>query len=251
MFLQLIGHMPALPLARHDYTLRRLGTVYGGWVFAETPIRDCLVVVSCGLGEDASFDVEYAARYGAKVIAVDPTPRAIRHFQLITARLGSPKTQAYTSSGLQPVEAYDLSRITAGQLLLCDKAIWNVAGELRFFAPANPQNVSYSAVNFQNDYSTETPHIVVEATTMDQLMSAFGLNDISLLKLDIEGAEVEVILDMLAKGIRPRQVLVEYDELAKPGPHASRRVAAAHAALIAAGYSLINAEFYNFTYIRH
>ena len=41
-------------------------------------------------------------------------------------------------------------------------------------------------------------------------MRELGLSDIDLLKLDVEGAEHEVLDDMLASSVRPRQLLVEY-----------------------------------------
>ena len=39
-------------------------------------------------GEDASFDVEFTTRFKARIIIVDPTPRAIDHFEAIQKRLG-------------------------------------------------------------------------------------------------------------------------------------------------------------------
>jgi len=68
--------------------LIRLGTVYGGWTFENSPDLKNSTVVSCGLGEDASFDIEFAAKFNAKVILVDPTPRSIRHFEGISKRFG-------------------------------------------------------------------------------------------------------------------------------------------------------------------
>jgi hypothetical protein len=43
-------------------------------------------VLTCGLGEDASFDVEFASKYNAEAIVVDPTPRAIQQFAEIVTR---------------------------------------------------------------------------------------------------------------------------------------------------------------------
>ena len=42
------------------------------------------------------------------------------------------------------------------------------------------------------------------------IMSELKLVSIDLLKLDVEGAEYEVLDDMLASSIRPRQLLVEF-----------------------------------------
>ena len=233
----------------HNHKLTRLGTEYGGWKFVDSAALKRSVVVSCGLGEDASFDVEFAAKYGAKVIIVDPTPRAIQHFKGMMARLGQRPQQPYRKTGAQPVEAYDLSGISNAQLRLCEKAIWNKNTHVRFFAPESRDHVSHSIVNYQHNYSTETAHIEVEAVPIDELLKQYDIGEPSLLKLDIEGAEIEVLMDMISKRIHPKQVLAEYDELAVPSKKSMERIEGAHAALLSAGYQLIAREHTNFSYI--
>lgn len=98
-----------------EHPLVRLGSEYGGWTFVDEPQLHDTVIVSAGLGEDASFDVEFAQRYDATVIIVDPTPRAIAHFDEITSQLGTAKSEPYTggvSSRLQPMNSQRLSRIS-------------------------------------------------------------------------------------------------------------------------------------------
>lgn len=247
---QLAGTAVSFPVTKHTQKLARLGTDYGGWVFVDDQTLTRSVIVSCGLGEDASFDVEFAARYEADVIMVDPTPRAIEHYKGIASRIGQPSTAQYSSTGAQPVAAYDLSKVASTQLRLCEKALWNQSTRLRFYAPRNPHHVSHSIVNYQNDYSTETAYIDVEATTVAELLSAYGIEQLQLIKLDIEGAEVEVLTDMLGNNIRPNQVLVEYDELAVRSPKAEARVRSTHQLLLDSGYSLVHREGKNFTYLR-
>jgi hypothetical protein len=86
--------------------LLRLGSDYGGWTFEPSTDLQNSAIVSCGLGEDASFDIEFASRFGAKVIIVDPTPRAIRHFDEIQKRVGQPAVQSYVKGGKQPIASY-------------------------------------------------------------------------------------------------------------------------------------------------
>src|SRR5262245_49215573 len=104
--------------------IRRLGTAYGGWSFVEDERFYGSTIISCGLGEDASFDVEFAARYHARVILVDPTPRAIQHYKQIHQRIGKSREIPYVATGHQPISAYDLSTLTADRLYLVPKAIW-------------------------------------------------------------------------------------------------------------------------------
>ncbi len=233
-------HAPRLDVEPSALPTIKLGTPYGGWRFVDTEALHGAVIVSCGLGEDASFDVEFAAAYRARVVIVDPTPRAIRHFDGIVSRCGQPRARGYVASGEQPVEAYDLSGVGRHQLELCAKALWNEEKTLRFYKPQNHEHLSHSIVNFQNDYRTDSDFIEVTATTIDRLIADHDAGQLQLLKLDIEGAEIEVLIDLLARGLRPPQLLVEYDELLAPSSRSKGRIESAHAALRAAGYRLIH-----------
>lgn len=204
---------PRVSVRAHP-NLQRLGTPYGGWTFAAVPeLRDC-VVISCGLGEDASFDVEFASEFGAQILVVDPTPRAVRHFHDIESRLGLGRERPYSEGGKQPVEAYELSKVVPGQLVLVEKAVSDTVGRVRFYAPKNPDHVSHSIVNFQNDYSLETPYIEVDSVDFATLIAMVDSSRLQLVKFDIEGAEIGVIQQMLKQNIHPRQICIEFDELA-------------------------------------
>jgi len=163
------------------------------------------------LGEDASFDVEFAARYHAKVIIVDPTPRAIQHYKQIRQRIGKPRETSYVDGGNQPIAAYDLSTLTADSLYLVPKAIWKHSRTAKFFAPSNPAFVSHSLTGINGRDS----HITVECITMERLLREIGEPQPVLVKFDIEGAAPKVLLDMFRRRIYPRQILVEFEEGAK------------------------------------
>ena len=75
-----------------EKNLVRLGSVYGGWTF-ENKKFIWFAILSCGLGEDASFDIEFANKYNAKIIIVDPTPRSKIHYNNIKQSLGNSKNK--------------------------------------------------------------------------------------------------------------------------------------------------------------
>ena len=193
-------------------------------------------VVSAGLGEDASFDVELAARFGCRVIVVDPTPRAIAHFRNLEARVGEPSLEPYSANGRQSVRPYNLTSILPGQMQLERRAVAGTSGAVRFYAPRDPSDVSYSIVNFQNNYASDTEWIEVQAVSIADLLEGVGIAAPELLKLDIEGAEIEALPAMLFQGIRPRQILVEYDELNWPSRRSRRNFDQVHGALTSCGY---------------
>ena len=53
------------------------------------------IIVSCGLGNDASFDIDYINKYNAKVIIADPTPAAKKHYENIVNNFGKPASKKF------------------------------------------------------------------------------------------------------------------------------------------------------------
>lgn len=220
-----------------DPRLVRLGSTYGGWSFLDCPeLRGCCIV-SGGLGEDASFDVEFARRFEALVCIVDPTPRAIIHFEKIIDRLGSPSEMAYASTGSQPHEAYELTKLSKSQFELVPRALTDHDETVRLYAPPDPCHVSYSILNFQDSYSREGAWIEVPSIDVVLLFQSRTPPGITLLKLDIEGAETLVIPRLLASGVPlPNQILIEFDQLNVPSRRSKRSFDYVHARMLHAGY---------------
>ena len=200
---------------RPELTLEKLGTAYGGWVVPTTLIDGDWIVYDGGVGEDASFAVAMIERYGTSVFAFDPTPRAIA---FVEAQLGSQQRFRFLPVGL-----------------------WSSDTTLRFWAPRDPTHVSHSILNLQQtDEAFEAP-----CRTVASLMSELGHARIDVLKLDIEGAEHEVIRSVLEAGIRPQVICTEIDRPVRPITfwRTIRRIQAA-------GYVLVAVDDWNFTFVR-
>ena len=72
-----------------------------------------------------------------------------------------------------------------------------------------------------------------------------------MLKLDIEGAEIEVLTSLTEEDVLPQQICVEYDELLKPSKLGSGRVKLAHDHLIKLGYrAILKITKCEFMYVR-
>ena len=232
-------------------SLRRLGSRYGGWTFEPSSDLKGATILSCGLGEDASFDVEFAAAFNARVIIIDPTPRAILHFTELRSRLGQAATEGYSKGGKQPAGAYDMRAIGADSLVLEPSALWIENTRLKFYAPQNLAHVSHSIVNLHNSSSQSAGYIDVSAITLEALMEKHGLDAIPLMKLDIEGAEGKVIESALQKGTYPRQLLVEFDEMNLPSDRSKKTAEETDRRLREAGYACGYFDgMSNFLYIR-
>ena len=61
-----------------------------------------------------------------------------------------------------------------------------------------------------------------------------------MLKIDIEGAEIEVIENMFEDNIKPMQICIEFDELNKFNQYAKNRFIKAANLLRDMGYQFIN-----------
>lgn len=205
-------------------------------------------IISAGLGEDASFDVAIASIYNCRVIIVDPTPRAVEHFHGIQQRLGEDASQPYSAGGCQPHDAYNLSNLRAEQLVLVAKALAVSDSPVRLFAPPNPEHVSYSMTDYQNGRKKQGSFIETPATSYSELVDLYLAGDVPpLVKLDIEGAELEVLPALLERP--PAQILVEFDELNFPDNTAIRDWKLRDEMLRDSQYVVGYTDGINFTYV--
>jgi hypothetical protein len=230
-------------------TVQGLGSEYGRKFFS-TNLRDKPLLVSGGVGEDISFDVEFISQYGAKVYLFDPTPRAIQHIMEVNRRFGTTSECSYSKTGKQPANSYDLRLVNPKNLMLKEFALLESAKTVKFYEPPVPDHVSYSVQNIQNHFHSKGSYIEVQALGPQEVVQLTGTNYIDVLKLDIEGSEYLYLSSSFEKGIFPKQVLIEIDELHFPSLQ-SRSIAKKIFRLFEQyDYILIYIDGYNFTYVR-
>lgn len=239
---QVLGLKPQIEIARSRNTLIELGTDYGGWIIATSSQALKGTAICCGAGEDISFDAALANRFGLQVVVVDPTPRSIAHVEAVLARTGEPAAEEFVTGGHQPVGAYDLSQVEPGQIKLHKSALWTASENLRFFSPPNPSHVSHSISNWQNNYRSDTPFIEVEANTYGDILNAHGIDEVCILKLDIEGAELEVLPEILKSSVKPKQLLIEFDEALQFSSEATRKVQSMNDVINASGFKAVHVD---------
>lgn len=198
-----------------ELPIKYFGTSYGGWYISEKHLSNNLTILSAGVGEDISFDIEILNNFKSRVFFIDPTPRAILHINEVIANLGNEKKIEYDeNSGLQHVDSYDLSQIQVGDFFLIKKALYDKSNlNIKFYKPKNESYVSHSISNYQNQFKKNSDFIEVLTITLEDIVNKFEINEIDILKLDIEGAENQVIPNLLKRKIFPKQLLVEFDEL--------------------------------------
>ena len=193
--------------------LRRLGSPYGGWWVPLSLLSADSVCYLAGVGEDVTFDLALIKTVGCDVWSLDPTPRAMEHVKTVT----EPKFH-FLPEGLWAEDAY-----------------------LKFYEPVNPAHVSHSVLA----KSHADGYFMAQCRSLRSLMTALGHARIDLLKMDIEGAEVAVLDDILANGPLPQVLCVEFDAPETPW-RSLRRIRN----LKAAGYRVVKTEGLNVTFVR-
>ncbi|MBP1928349.1 FkbM family methyltransferase [Methanolinea mesophila] len=158
----------------------RFGSRFGGWDVAVEDISKDSVVYSFGIGEDASFDLEMIQRLGVTIHAFDPPPKSIQWVH----------EQHFPDSFI--VHEYGLA---------------DFDGVIKFNPPKNPNHVSHTILDRPE---TGNNAIIVDVKKLKTIMRELEHQHVDILKMDIEGAEYQVIHDLIESKIIPTQILVEF-----------------------------------------
>ncbi len=194
------------PVQRHCETLL-LGNMGASWCVAPEGLSPASLVYCAGVGEEISFDLELIERFGAEVHAFDPTPRSIR---------------------------WIASRALPDRFVFHDYGLADFDGTTHFHAPENSAYVSHTMLR----RGQINAPVAARVHRLPSIMKMLEHSKIDVLKMDIEGAEYAVLADLLASGIRPRQILVEFHHRwPEIGPAKTR---ASVRALNEAGYSIFH-----------
>lgn len=229
-----------------------LGSKYGGKIFSPLGLQGT-TILSAGCGEDITFDVEIARMFDLKVILIDPTPRSITHVTQVLDRIGAPSTlEVSQSDGKQDVSAYNLQGLKLEQFTLIEKALFGFVGRISLFPPSDATHISHSFLDLHKTRTLiEYQELKVDCTNVKSILDELNITNFSLLKLDIEGAQLEVLEAMFSDNIFPDQILVEIDELHFPSLTSYRRARKCVGLLASNSYELIARENkYDLSFIR-
>lgn len=221
-------------LTKVPLKLTRLGTSYGGWFIPQNILHAAdkkRVLVSGGLGHDVSFD-KILLENGFEIIGLDPLS-----------------------------ECCDFARKELGTskfVSIIEKGLWTSSGNIDFFPPKNRAHDSWSITNTQSALQQES--ITFQVITIPELISEFPSikkSDFSILKLDIEGAESEIMKSLFTSDYRFDFIGIEMDFLSLiPFLAFRRRIGAVITArknmkiFQSAGYIFMWKENFNFFWIK-
>jgi len=157
------------------------GNNYGGFYTTDINLYNDAVVCSFGVGEDISFDQDLYSRFNCTFHLFDPTPRSITFIN---------DQQLPKGFNFHPY------------------GIANETGMVDFYMPANPSHVSGSIVGHAN--VDEQSKISVQMRSWHDICQNLGIKKIQLLKMDIEGAEYDVIPSLLEGEVVIEQLVIEF-----------------------------------------
>lgn len=160
---QMMGREPVV-LVEKMIPLEFHGDSYCGWAIPVDRIDSNSVVVDIGLGEDISFSRSLIRKYGCTVHGFDPTPRAIHY----VTQLAEPK------------------------VVLHEFGVAAQRGRASFYLPNDDAHVSGSLAMAEH---LGQRAIEVNILTLGDVFELLKVERIHLLKIDIEGAEFDLIDD--------------------------------------------------------
>lgn len=147
-------------------------------------LNDKSIIYSFGVGEDISFDLELIKKYNCQVFAFDPTPKSIK---FIKEKKDLPET-----------------------FFFYPYALFNYNGFISFVLPDNPDYVSCK-IQSNIGINVESERIIkVPCKNFSTIISELNHTKIDVLKMDIEGAEYEILDDILKSQIQIDQILIEF-----------------------------------------
>lgn len=168
----------------------RLGSAYGGWDVLPELISSSSIVYSVGVGHDVTWDLELIERFSVRVDAFDPTPRSV-----------------------QWVHSHQFP----SALVFHPLGLANFDGEAQFAMMSDhPDWSSYNLVRSSVEASVAFETVTAPVARLGTIMNRLGHDRIDVLKMDIEGAEYEVLADILLSRIYPKQLLVEFHYFENP-----------------------------------
>lgn len=225
----------------------KLGTNYGGWYIPKNMnLNEHSIVYSGGVGEDMSFDLLLNNEYGCKIFLIDPTSRALNHYKEVK-QFYDDKTNFNFTGDIQRDYKACIENLNPNfnNFEYVNQGLWSKTDTLKFYKQTNEKHVSQSLIEnmFGDNYD------IIKVNSIKNIMEYHGHKQIDFLKLDIEGAEIEVINQMLDDKIYPKYLLIEFDLLIKKKDPEEKTKKLIERMLFKENYKMLKNDHLNITFV--
>ena len=154
----------------------------GNYIIHKIPERSKPIIYSFGIGTDISFDLEASKKFKVPIFMYDPTPKVSEYMK----QFSNNKNFIFTTEG-----------------------IFSEEKTIKFYLSNDKNKVNSSIYPIHGE---ESPYKYVKCRTLSDFMKINKHDRIDILKMDIEGAAVDVMEDMLENtSIRPKQIVTEIE----------------------------------------
>lgn len=158
-----------------------IGNNYGGFYINPGILDANSIVFSFGIGEDISFDNGLIQEYNLKVHGFDPTPKSIEYI-----------------NRQMPIRNFSFHPF----------GINEESGKKLFYLPKNSNHVSGSL--HETNIVDHNNAMILEFKSLSDILKDIKIQNIDILKMDIEGSEYDVLDSILNLDIVIKQILVEF-----------------------------------------
>ncbi|MES2617676.1 MAG: FkbM family methyltransferase [Bacteroidota bacterium] len=166
-----------------------IGNDYGFMIVPKGLIQPSSNILSFGVGEDIEAEIDLIKKYNCTVHLYDPTDISVKYIDKVKREL--------TEKNEQNI---------ADKIIFYAAALWKTVGTVKFFKPKEETFVSHSINNIEaTDNFVEVP-----SETIKSIMGKLNINQVDYIKMDIEGAEYEVMDNILADNINFKAIYLEY-----------------------------------------
>ncbi len=144
--------------------------------------KKSLIVISAGIGTDASFEATMIKKFNIKkLIAIDPTP----------------------------IGKKTIKKIKSKKIYFENKALYIHNEKIEAFVPFERDNTNLN-LSIDNLYNTNK-YIFLKSINLKKLLTIYNIKKIDILKLDIEGVADKVIEDCIKNTCLPNQITFELE----------------------------------------
>jgi len=157
---------------------------YGEWEFSPQYLGDDAIIYSLGVGDSIEFDLKIINHYKVLVFAFDPTPYAMEWID---------------------------KQVIPKELKFYPWAVSGKDGEFKMTQRVNHKGHKSEIMWTEllpNEHSEKS--ITVPSLTIFSIMKKLSHQKIDLMKVDVEGAEYEIIDHLIQYNIKPKQLLIEF-----------------------------------------
>ena len=166
----------------NTYDTSTLGDNDGAWTIVMDGIKSESVILSAGVGHNISFELELIDKTNACIHVFDPSPTGLKTMKKLGHKRGMEN------------------------IIFIPKAISGLSGNIFLESPDIATEGSWKATTGGNTEST----IEIESVSVSDYCRNNDISHIDLLKIDIEGAEYDVIDNIISENLSIKQICLEF-----------------------------------------